>query len=162
MFWGRFRPFGYHLSAFPAETENPKIFEILTIWGHFGPFWPPKWPREPQNAGGNRPKWAKRGSTGHKNVFWGRFRPFAYHLSAFPAETENPKIFEILTILGHFGPFLAIFGAILGPFWSAQPQDAPKQVYLGGAYLGGAYLGGAYVASCLRAYFLPGRCLLSA
>ena len=80
VFWDRFRPFGYHFGAFPAETENPKIFEILTFWGHFGPFldpfwvilgpfWTPKWPREPQNAGGNRPKWAKRGSTGHKNVF---------------------------------------------------------------------------------------------
>ena len=42
---------------------------------------------------------------GYKNVFWDRFRPFGDHFSAFPAKSENRQFLEILTILGHFGPF---------------------------------------------------------
>ena len=93
------------------------------------PFWTPKRPREPQNAGGNRPKWAKRGSTGHKNVFWDRLRPFGYRFSAFPAETGNRKIFVILTILGHFWPFFGPFWAHFGP---SKGSGSPKMQGGGG------------------------------
>ena len=79
---------------------------------------------------GDWPKWAKRGSTGHKNVFWDRFRPFGDHVSAFPAETETRKHFEILTILGNFGQFLALFVPLLahfGPLLDPQmASGAPK------------------------------------
>ena len=79
-------------SAFPAETENRKNFEILTILSHlwplFGPFWTPKGLGSPQMQGGTGQNGAKMGSTGHKNVFWDRLRPFGYPLSAFPAEIE--------------------------------------------------------------------------
>ena len=68
------RPCKYVLDRVRPFGENFRDFDhlgpFLAIFGPFlGPFWTPKWPREPQNAGGNRPKWAKRGSTGHKNVF---------------------------------------------------------------------------------------------
>ena len=56
-------------------------------------------------------------------MFWDPFRPFGGHFSAFPAETENRKNFKILTILGHFGPFLAHFEPILGP---QMASGAPK------------------------------------
>ena len=115
MFWDRLDHLDTLFSAFPAESENRFFFEILTILGSFGPFWTPKRPREPQNAVGNRPKWAKRGSTGHKNVFWNRLRSFGYHFRSFPAESENRKNFEILTILGHCSPFWALFGRLLDP-----------------------------------------------
>ena len=67
-----------------------------------------------------RPRAAKRGSKGHKNVYWDRFIPFGCHFSAFRAETGNRFFFPILR------PFWAILGpfwALLGPFWGlGSPQ----------------------------------------
>ena len=71
-------------------------------------------PREPPKAGGNQPSVAKRGSKGHKNVYWDRFIPFGCHFSAFRSETENQKNFDFEAILAILGPF----GALLGPFWA--------------------------------------------
>ena len=102
----------YHLDAILVHFE-PKLkinfFSILrpfwAIVGPFGallgPFWALLGPREASKAGGKRA--AKRGSKGHRNVFWDRFRPFGCHFSAFRAETENQFFFD--------------FEAILGPFW---------------------------------------------
>ena len=60
--FSRFRPFWAILGPFGA---------------HFGPFWapfgPPKRLGSPKSEGETRPKWAKGGSTGHKNVFLGPF-----------------------------------------------------------------------------------------
>ena len=59
-------------------------------------------------------------------MFWDRFRPFEDHFSAFPDESENRKIFEISTILGHFGPFLAHFGPFLAHFGPPKGLGSPK------------------------------------
>ena len=90
--------------------------------GQNSPFWAFFGFREPTKAGGNRPRAAKKGSKGHRNVFWDRFRPFGCHFSAFRAETENRKIVDFLTILGYFGPFLALFGPFLDPQMASGAQ----------------------------------------
>ena len=60
-----------------------KIGSKWVKMGQNSPFWAFLGPREPPKAGGgNRPRVAKRGSTGHKNVYWDRFIPFGCHWSA--------------------------------------------------------------------------------
>ena len=135
----------YHLDAILVHFE-PKLkiifFSILrpfwAILGPFGallgpflgPFWALLGPREPSKAGGNWPRAAKRGSKGHRNVFWDRFRPFGCHFSAFRAETENLFFFDFEAILGHFW---ALFGPFFGPlnsakfFWGPPPLPQYKK-----------------------------------
>ena len=135
VFWDRFIPFGCHFTAFRTETENQNFFDFEAILGHFGSFWAllgPFWALfgpfwglgSPQRQGGTgqeRPK----GSKGHRNVFWDRFRPFGCHFSAFRAETENRFFFDFEAILGHFGPFWAFFGPFFGPLNSAKSFWGP-------------------------------------
>ena len=118
-FWPFFRPFWAHFGP-PSGLGSPQM-----QWGTlFGPF------REPSKAGGNRPRAAKRGSKGHRNVFWDRFRPFGCHFSAFRTETENRFFFDFEAILGHFGPFLAPFLALwilLSLFWGLPVCRSTKK-----------------------------------
>ena len=153
MCFGCFRPCGNHFSAFPAETENRKKFEILTILGHFGPilgpFWTPKGPREAKNAGGT----GQNGPKGGQQAIQMCFETVLDHLDTILSETENRFFFEILTILGHFGPFVAPFWPILGPFWAPKWPRKPQNA--GGNRPKGAKRGSTSHKNVFWGYFRP-------
>ena len=101
------------------------------IWGPFwpflDPFWTPKWSQEPKKTAGNLPKLGKRGSKGHKNVFWDRFRPFGCHFSAFRVESKNQFFFRLFDHFGLFWAILGPFWPFLDPFWTPKWPQKPKK-----------------------------------